>query len=59
MFFDACSDPCELTDKITSYIKFFEDTVITTKTVKVFSTNKPWLSKNLEVCLNEKRVWRV
>ncbi len=56
MFFDTCADPQDLTDTITSYIKFCEDTIITTKTVKVFSNNKPWLSKDLKTCLNEKKL---
>lgn len=56
MFFDTCSEPHELTDTITRYIQFCEDTVITTKTVKVFSNNKPWLSKDLKMCLNEEKV---
>lgn len=53
--FDACSDQHELTDTITCYIKFSEETVIASKIVKVFSNNKPWLSKDLKMCLNEKR----
>ena len=55
MFFDACSDHHELTDTITCYIKFCEETVIISRTIQVFSNNKPWLSKDLKMCLNEKR----
>jgi len=54
VFFDSCRDPNELTDCITSYIQFCEETVVDTKVVKVFSNNKPWLSKDLKKLLNEK-----
>lgn len=55
MFFESCQDGDELTDTITSYIKFCEDYVSETKTVKIFPNNKPWVSKQLKICLNEKK----
>ena len=54
VFFDSCRDPHKLTDCITSYIQFCEETVIDTKVVKDFSNSKPWLSKDLKKLLNEK-----
>ena len=54
-FFDSCRDPHELTDSIASYIQFFEDTVINTETVRVFPNNKPWVSQDLKICLNERK----
>ena len=41
-------------DSITSYIQFCEDTDINTQTVLVFPNNKPWVSKDLKMCLNER-----
>lgn len=57
LWIGACfqSDYHKLTDTITCYIKFCGETVISSKKVQVFSNNKPWLSKDLKTCLNEKR----
>lgn len=55
VIFDTCRDPHELTDCISSYIQFCEKSVINIKQVKVFPNNKPWLSKDLKQCLNDKR----
>ena len=54
IFIDSCSDPNELVNTITGYIQFCEQNVIQTKEVKMFSNNKPWLTKNLKKCLIEK-----
>ena len=54
--FTSITDPEELVDHVTSYIKFCEESMIKTKTVKVFPNNKPWLSKELKVILNEKKL---
>ncbi len=56
VFFESCKDGQELTDVITSYIKFCEDVVCETKTVKIYPNNKPWVSKQLKMCLNDKKV---
>ncbi len=56
IFFESCQDLDELTDTITSYIKFCEDYVLETKTVKIFPNNKSWVSKQLKTCLNERKV---
>ncbi len=56
IFFQSCQDADELTDTITSYIKFCEDSVSETKSVKCFPNNKPWVSRQLKMCLNERKV---
>ncbi len=56
IFFQSCQDADELTDTITSYIKFCEDSVSETKSVKCFPNNKPWVSRQLKMCLDEKKV---
>lgn len=55
LFFESCQDGNELTDTITSYIKFCEDCVSETKTIKIFPNNKPWVSKQLKIHLNERK----
>lgn len=46
----------EATDVVTDYITFCKEMIVPTKTVKVFSNNKPWISKALKTTLNEKKV---
>jgi hypothetical protein len=36
-------------------VQFCEDTVIPSKEVRIFSNNKPWITKDLKHCLNEKK----
>ena len=50
-----CSGHDELTETITDYIRFCEDRVITTKTIRVFPNNKPWLTKELKTDLVKKK----
>ena len=55
VFFDACGEnEDDLTDTITSYIQFCENIVITTKQVKVYPNTKPWVTRDLKKCLQEK-----
>lgn len=57
MFFDSCGNDYEsLTDAISSYIKFCQDSVISSKTVRIYPNNKPWITKELKQCLNEKKI---
>ncbi len=42
-------------DVITEYIKFCANMIIPTKTVKCYPNNKPWVTKDLKVILNEKK----
>ncbi len=55
MFKESCSDIHELTDVVSRYVTFCEDSVIPKKTVKVFPNSKPWVSKLLKKLLNKKR----
>ena len=49
------NDPGELVDTVTSYVKFCEETVIKTKSMHVYPNNKPWVTKDLKVHLNQKK----
>lgn len=53
LFFDS-KDGEEITDTITSYIKFCEENVTETKIIKIFP-NKSWVSKEFKSCLAERR----
>ncbi len=55
-FFQSCQDADELTDTITLYIKFCEDSVSETKTVNILPIKKPWVSRQLKMCLSERKV---
>ena len=46
----------ELVDTVTSYVKFCEETVIKTKSVHVYPNNKAWVTKDLTVNLNQKKL---
>lgn len=48
IFFESCQDGDELTVTITFYMKFCEDYVSETKTVKIFPNDKPWVYKQLK-----------
>ena len=52
---DSCENVSEAADVVSSYIGFCEDMLISTKTVKVFPNNKPWISKSIKSALNEKK----
>ena len=56
MFLESSDSVNEAADVITDYITFCEDTVIPTKTVKVFPNNKPWITRSLKATLNEKKL---
>ena len=60
MFCEAYGDNCsELTECITDYIHFSVNNTVPTKTIRCFPNNKPWVTKELKVLLNEKkRVFR-
>ena len=56
VFTDNCTDPDELVDTVTSYVKFCEETVIKTKSVHAYPNSKPWVTKELKVHLNQKKL---
>ena len=55
LFFEESTDPDMLSDTISFYINFCEDVAVKTKSVRIFSNNKPWLTKELKHCLNDKK----
>ncbi|KAK0154383.1 hypothetical protein N1851_003537 [Merluccius polli] len=44
-----------MTDCITDYIRFCEDTTMPARTVQCFSNNKPWITSDLKALLNKKK----
>lgn len=44
-----------LTDCITDYIKFCTDANIPSRVIQCFPNNKPWVTSNLKVLLNQKK----
>ncbi len=49
-----CPDMDTHTIVVSDYIKFCVESVIPTKTYKMFPNNKPWVSKKLKQLLNKK-----
>jgi hypothetical protein len=54
VFRDAASSIDEHSDAVMSYIRFCEDLVIPTKTVKIFGNSKPWFTRAVKDKLKEK-----
>ena len=53
-------DIINMTEFLTGYINFCVETIITTKGVNVFPSNKPWIISDLKILLNtKKKVFRV
>ena len=47
MFIKNSADIDELTDTITSYIRFNSDMILTKKKIKIYGNNKPWINSSL------------
>lgn len=45
-----------LTDSISSYLTFCTDVVIPSKQVRLHPRNEPWVTKDLKICLNKKKL---
>lgn len=45
-----------MSDCITEYIKFFEDTIVPAQSVHCFPNNKPWINSDLKALLNKKKI---
>ena len=45
----------ELAESVVQYIKFCMDDCIPTKHCKIYSNNKPWITKHIKVILNRKK----
>lgn len=56
LFFNANDNVHDITESITSYVNFCESNCVETKTVSIYPNNKNWLTKDLKVCLNERKV---
>ena len=55
VFFDSCSSHDELAETVTDYLRFCEDCAMTSKTVRIFPNNKPWVTKELKIYPNKKK----
>ena len=55
VFFDSCSSHHELAETVTDNLRFCEDCIITSKSVRIFPNNKPWVTKDLKIYLNKKK----
>ena len=55
IFTNSCDSTEELVDTVSGYINFCEQTVVTSKTVKCFPNNKPWVTKEIKDKLIQKR----
>ncbi len=55
IFKTSCVDNDELADVVSSYIHFCEESVIPRTNVRIYSNNKPWVTKSLKYVLNEKK----
>ncbi|GFR71213.1 reverse transcriptase [Elysia marginata] len=56
VFVNSTQDMSELADTVCCYINFCIETAIPTKTIKVFSNNKPWVTKDIKQILNRKKI---
>ena len=56
MFQEDYGDDIEgLTQCVTNYIKFCEESVVSTKKACCFPNSKPWINRDIKVLLNRKR----
>ncbi len=46
----------DATDVMTKYIKFCEENIVPLKTVKIFSFNKTWVTKELKTTIIKKNI---
>ncbi|GFS04568.1 hypothetical protein ElyMa_004660400, partial [Elysia marginata] len=56
VFVNSSQDMSELADTVCCYINFCIETAIPTKTIKVYSNNKPWVTKDIKQILNRKKI---
>merc|ERR1719239_876844 len=56
IFYNSTSSLDELNDVISNYILFCEQLCVSTKTVKCFPNNKPWVTKDVKEIINEKKL---
>ncbi len=57
MFIKACGgDLDQLVDVICSYVAYCRDMIIPCKRVKMYSNNKPWVTKSVKACIQTKKL---
>ena len=56
IFINSADDVTELTDTTCSYIDFCIQQTIPTKTITLYSNNKPWVTKELKHVINKKKL---
>ena len=56
VFIDATENVSELADTVCNYINFCVSSIVPVKTIKIFSNNKPWVSKDIKDILNRKKI---
>ena len=59
VFVDSSPNVSELADTVCQYINFCVQTIVPVKTIKVFSNNKPWVTKDIKDTLNKKKIWEL
>lgn len=42
------ADICELSDCVTGYVHFYEESAVPKATIKIYSNNKPWVTKEIK-----------
>ncbi len=55
MFKESSTDIDELTDVVSSWVSYCENSVIPEKFVKIYPNSKPWISKTLKALLYKKK----
>lgn len=55
VYTESCKDLKELTDTISGFSHFCEDSIVLTKRVKRFPNNKPWITKEIKGIINRKK----
>ncbi len=55
MFKQSTGDLDELTDVICSYATFCRDTIVSSKRVKIYPNNRPWVTKSVKSCVKKKK----
>ena len=56
MFFEDEQNVDIISDSITAYISFCEETIVAKKEVKIYSNTKPWVNKEMTQILKEKKL---
>lgn len=56
VFLEDSDDINDIVDKVTCYINYCVDLVLPCKKLKVFANNKPWVTKEVKVAINKKKL---